>query len=49
MGKKPFVHPKIALMATIKELRKEVKYWKNEHGKTLRKLVKLKERNARIW
>jgi hypothetical protein len=49
MCKKPFVHPKIALMKKIKELRKELKFWKNEHQKTLRKLVKLKERNARIW
>jgi len=49
MSKKPFVHPKVALKVKIADLRKEVTHWKNEYKKTFRKLVKLKDRNVRIW
>ena len=53
MAKKPFIHPKIALIATIKQLRKELKYSKNEHRKLLGKYAKLKgklkEQNDDLW
>jgi hypothetical protein len=49
MTKKPFINPSIILKATIKDLRKEVKFWKNQHAKLLRKNARREERAKRKW
>ena len=49
MSKKPFIHPKIALKEKIAKLRKEVKFWKNEHKKLLNEIARQKERDENRW
>jgi hypothetical protein len=46
MSKKPFVNPSIKLKATIKELRKKVKYWKHQCEKMF---IKEELRKNRDW
>jgi hypothetical protein len=49
MSKKPFVNPSVRLKAKIKELRKEVKFWKNKHKRMVKKYDTLHERRNNIW